>query len=147
MNARIGLIALVIVATLAYLIPEVVEPALSGEAVAYRAFCPSVRVNDKCPKGEEWSNREWFKPNPEMQYVVYWYDGSGVNKYSNCAVRDRRNWSCQLGKGVDGSYLQNSMSDGIYHDEYTDSPFYNVSASEWWTLKIANWLDGTQGWN
>lgn len=113
-----------------------VIPSWSNEVVIYTAFCPTTPVREHCAQDEEWSGRTTYKANFEGQFVLYWVDGSEINKYSKCAVLDRLNWSYEAGMRPDNVPIKMVMQDGKFTDGYggIGPNFYNVSAIDWYTL-------------
>jgi len=117
---------------------------LSGEVVVYKAFCPTVPVSDRCEHNEETSARTTYKAKFVGQFVLYWVDGSEVNKYSKCAVADRTNWKCEVGKNLDDSPIEIVMNNGKITDGFggMGPNFYEVSAIQWHSLWLSNYLSG-----
>src|SRR5262249_53101705 len=67
-----------------------------SEVTVYYAFCAGGLKQGKCDTKEETSNTTTFKAMPDQQTVIYWYGDERPKRLQNCAVRDARNWSCQL---------------------------------------------------
>ena len=109
-----------------------------GEVTVYYAFCAGGLKQGKCDTKEETSNTTTFKAMPEEQTVTYWYGDERPKQLQKCAVRDARNWSCQLETMTGPTKWQ--MVNGEFREtpftQFT-APYYQVSKSYWWMLWLA----------
>lgn len=121
-----------------------ISPALSGEVVIYNAFCPAARLNGQCKANEEWSGRWTYEANSDRQFVLNWGEDGEPSRYENCAVRDSRNWSCDLGKNFSGDSDKITMIQGEVNKDFAIQPFYRVSPEWWYFLRLRNYFNGRQ---
>jgi hypothetical protein len=104
------------------------------EISSYIAFCPDGRKDGKCKSEEQAFDKITHKAIAESQVVIYWRDGSLTRRYADCAVRNSKNWTCN----VEGRSDPTLMMEGAYQDEFllASDRFYQVSKWHWWWLKI-----------
>ena len=111
-----------------------------SEVTVYSGWCSEARQNSKCKAKEEAANPTTYKAIVDQQTVVYWIGDGEPSKMTPCAVRDAKNWSCQVGSGsnwfpdaktamVDGALIK-SGGGGF------DGLFYQVPKWRWWWLKL-----------
>jgi hypothetical protein len=100
-----------------------------GAVTVYIAFCPQEfrQGYDGCTKGEEVGNPTTYNAIVDAQTVVYWTQDTKPRRLRVCAVRDQKNWSCELGDTpapaagppplewsmVDGRFIDASMLPGM----------------------------------
>ena len=111
-----------------------------SEVTVYFGSCTEARQNSKCKAKEEAANPATYKAIVDQQTVVYWIGDGEPSRMTPCAVRDAKNWSCQIGNGnglfpdaktamVDGALIKTGRGD-------LDEFFYQVPKWRWWWLKL-----------
>ena len=112
------------------------------EFTVYLGFCPKERVGGVCPVAEEAANPTTYKVLVDQQAVVYWVGDGAPSKLEHCAVRDSRNWSCQIGDGKEAD-IRRQLADGEYGEVVFNSTlarppaiFYQVPKWKWWMLHV-----------
>ncbi len=60
----------------------------------YAAICREKVVSNHCNKPIGVFSAEVFSPSPSRQQVLYLDYPNGWRKYTDCAVKDRENWTC-----------------------------------------------------
>ena len=77
-----------------------------------------------------------YKTLNEKQVVVHWVEGFAPSSYEQCAIRDYKNWKCDIKSSIVEPY-EIQMLDG----KLTDSPL-KLKESEivpkwkWWLVRI-----------
>jgi hypothetical protein len=115
--------------------------ACSGgdEVTLHPAHCrmPSNRVG-VCGTGLTPLERTTFRVFSERQEVMRWATAGGPpERFTNCVVRDRHNWSCP---DPTGAFVSFGMVDGVFRSDVhtppaaTDSVIY-LNTFEWWLNK------------
>jgi len=130
---------------------------IGSEVTVYRLFCKGVTGDrqtglpvGQCQAKEETANPTTFKVFVERQTVVYW-TGENDTPYRlrHCAVRDARNWSCQLGEFLEEEpAIEWHVRDGELRKDYSNlslymasgSRFYSVSKRRWWWVRLVEEL-------
>lgn len=119
---------------------------LGDEIIQYTISCDGWRQKKEC-KGEIRAEpRETYKASVEQQTVLYWSeDDPVVKRYPRCAVRDSRNWSCEV--VADGSppnetsefkHVMINGSSAYLTPFVTEPNFQNVPKWRWWRAKLFN---------
>ena len=95
---------------------------LKDEITSYPVMCQVELVNGWCPRGQglplNWTT---YKVYPDQQMVVSTSRGGSVDRLTNCAVGDRRNWKCTF----DDRSGSIGFSDGRYWETTSpSSPLY-----------------------
>jgi len=67
-----------------------------GEITNYPIECETQVVDNKCPRAMAVLSTTTYKVSFTSQTVVYWTEGFAPGKLENCAVRNRRHWSCRF---------------------------------------------------
>lgn len=69
---------------------------LKSEITAYPLHCShKVGVLGEC-SNVDFSTRAFiYKVDPKRQEVLYWVEGFEVSKLIDCAIRNRKNWTCK----------------------------------------------------
>lgn len=116
-----------------------------NEVTVYKMFCTGGLKQGKCNSKEETANPTTFKALVDQQTVIYWHgEKDPPNRLLHCAVRNARNWSCQLGNTLeDNPKIQWVMVDGEYR-EVVEKPFissneifYQVPKWYWWWIRLS----------
>ena len=111
-----------------------------NEITVHLLFCDGTRTATRCNGREETANPTTYKVFVDQQAVVYWSWGSSdITRFTFCAVRDRRNWSCQFEPPGNIPSTEFKMIGGDYFEK-TDPPnpidiFYPVSRWRWWWIR------------
>ncbi len=105
----------------------------SEEITSYPMLCEKKLVVGECEANAIPLNRETFKVYASSQQVVSWVPGIRETpiRLEKCAVRDSRNWKCQL-PGNEGEV---GFTDGEYNEKLSrprEGNFYYVHARNWW---------------
>ena len=84
---------------------------ISSKIKSYGYWCehevaPVISVNE-CRKISFPLNRQTFEIDKKNQRVISWFDDGSPIRTNDCAIRDRRNWSCTYDDGS-GSFGFNS---------------------------------------
>jgi hypothetical protein len=111
-----------------------------GERTIYTVHCENgawdgLRCNGKLTAAERYR----FRASKSKQEVLYWIVGSPVpsGKYTNCAVKDRGNWSCKVGIDQPPTIAFAIIDDRpISTDTGPVLPFYAVRKWKWWLLRV-----------
>src|SRR2546421_8579423 len=85
---------------------------LKGEITSYPIQCKQKLVSYHCSTYDLILNPTTFKPLADRQEVLWWVDNLGVMKLGNCAIKDRKNWSCTESDGTQG------FNNGVYVNTY-----------------------------
>lgn len=109
------------------------------EVTVYHLFCTEGLKQGQCKSKEETAAPTTYKIYLDQQTVVYWTgDNAAPNRLRHCAIRNNRNWSCQLGSEfeVTPKYLW-QMVDGEFQEignspTALDNNFYQTSKWRWW---------------
>lgn len=116
---------------------------LKGEITEYPVQCEHVVSLNQCKSPQFTLNKTTYKILSNRQEVIYWSEVTKTpDKLSNCAVINRKNWSCEykdksakLGF-TDGKYwsiTNPEMATPVGLDY--DSKIYYVSRFQWLNLK------------
>lgn len=134
-----ALLALIVLIVLVAGVPWVFSESLpfGSEVTIYQVFCKDIVRQGVCASKEEIARSVTYKVFPEQQTVVYWYGTNDPPKrYRNCAIRDKFNWSCQLGvTPKDEPDATMDMVDGERREQWMHSLpslFYAVPKWRWW---------------
>jgi len=109
----------------------------SDEITAYSLDC-SVPFNNegKCDGNLKTSRKVNFRILDVRQEVIWWYPEmgkeTGLGKYKDCVIMDRKNWQCEDIGMVDG-LLITSGNWGLWG-------LKPVSKFAWWKQKVEQWL-------
>lgn len=84
------------------------------------------------------SDRYRFRSSKSRQEVLFWIAGSaqGSGKYTDCTVKDRDNWACNVGVGHP-STIAHELGNGrpANSDSGLDLPFRAARKWKWWILR------------
>jgi hypothetical protein len=110
-----------------------------GERTIYTVQCQDGNWEGwRCTGKMVASDRYRFRASKSKREVVYWIVGSSIpsGKYSDCAVRDRGNWTCNVNAGQPAS-ITREMVNGrpTSTDGELNPPFHAVRKWEWWVLR------------
>lgn len=83
---------------------------LRGEITEYPIQCNEIIAPNVCKNIEFAQRKTTYKVDYDKQKVFYQTEGFSVEELSDCAIRDRKNWSC---KYPDGS-AQLGFTDGKF---------------------------------
>ena len=134
MPAVIAFIAFVVVGL--WLFSE--ELPFQNEITVYQMFCTGEgRKDGKCKSKEETANPITYRAFVDQQTVIYWFEHSAPTRMRNCAVRDAKNWSCQLDDRWQTEYKMIDGALGKTSDNPIQPIFYQASKWRWWSV----WLD------
>ena len=119
-----------------FLVVMVFISACSDESeniTSYPMLCKSILVAGECEANAIPLNRETFKVYASSQQVVSWVPGISETpiRLEKCAVRDSRNWKCQLPRN-EGEV---GFTNGEYHENLykpRGDDFYYTHALKWW---------------
>jgi hypothetical protein len=78
-----------------------------------------------------------FRASTSKREVLYWTVGSSdpSGKYSNCNVKDRGNWSCELIAGQPSTITRQMINGRPVRDaDHVAVPFHAVPKWVWWVL-------------
>ena len=111
-----------------------------SEVTVYPGWCSEARQDGKCKAKEEAANPTTYKALVGQQTVVYWSDDGAPSSMKSCAVRDVKNWSCQIGNGI-GWYpdAKTELVDGVLFKTGSgglDLINYQVPKWYWWWLRL-----------
>jgi hypothetical protein len=119
------------------------------EVTVHAMYCAGDHPGGRCSKGEEIANPTTYRAYPDQQTVIKWTWNSGtITRFTFCAVRDGRNWTCQFEKAGDVPKVEYTMMDGFLsttdfrkaEDKAFSSvppdPFYEVSRWYWWFVWV-----------
>jgi hypothetical protein len=113
---------------------------LQGERTIYTVKCEQgvwdgTRCTGRLVAGERFA----FRASPRRNEVIYWIRNSNApsGKYSDCAVKDRNNWSCNVQVGQLPS-IAYELTDGrpTRSDGGLTLPFHDVPKWKWWLIDI-----------
>jgi hypothetical protein len=121
------------------------RPSQGEDVTIHYAFCPAGRVSGACSTGGETANPTTYRAYIDQQTVIKWTWNSGtITRFTFCAVRDGRNWTCKFEKAEDAPTVEYTMSDGeLSTTDFrsakdrplggaTPEPFYEVPRWYWW---------------
>lgn len=107
---------------------------IRGDITAYTVECKhpvNISTNYKCNNPEYTLRYTRYKVNVKRQEVVGWIEGFDPTRYKDCAIRNRRNWTCTYNDGSGtfgfngGNYfdygLKESTTDKLWEKMYTVS--------------------------
>ena len=114
---------------------------MRNEITVYPMFCTNGRVNGVCQSEEQTANPTTYKVFPDLQSVIYWTGEGPPARFTNCAVRDVSNRSCNFSKQsprreymmADGNYIETAEPPMIA----STNLFYPVSRFRWWMVKVS----------
>jgi hypothetical protein len=113
---------------------------LQGERTIYSVKCDGgVWVDTRCTGKLVPAERYAFRVSPTRQEVLYWIRGSAEpsGKYSDCTVKDRDNWTCniQLGQKPSVAY---EMKKGrpTRGGGGLSMQFHDVPKWKWWLMDM-----------
>jgi hypothetical protein len=107
-----------------------VPPIASGETPAYLVLCmqkPSCAIDNFV------AYKYTFRAEKSNNSVTSWLDDAPPEVHLNCAIRDRKNWSCHDGL---------SMVDGTYSSGNWVSSAERVGAIRFWGIRAGQWING-----
>jgi len=106
---------------------------LKGEISNYPLSCSQDLVDYSCQERYFTLNYFVYKPSQSKQEVVSWMPGfSGIDRYKNCIVINRRNWECTYDDGSGkfgfhgGSYWQVNLQDNSLCKTGSQESFCNI---------------------
>ena len=101
---------------------------LNSSITAYPAICSTGTEGYSCDLIP--LNRSTYFVDEENQTVHVRWPGLGlpIEKYTNCAVIDRKNWTCTFNDGSG----EVGFTDGIYIDFDFNSDVVYVTHLKWW---------------
>jgi hypothetical protein len=104
-----------------------IPPFGSQEVTTYRAACYSA---EGCKPAEYELQRFVYRPDISNRTVTWWSKDAGdeVFLYKDCAIRDKKNWKCQVDDNA--ALWKASMSDGKVNTAI-EVPWYR-----WWSLRF-----------
>lgn len=98
------------------------------EVTVYKMYCSKPRKDGICKGKEETIGRTTFKVFPDQQVVIHWREEIRIlQRYSDCVVRDSKNWSCEEKGMFNGKFLRY----GFLEDDT-----YAVPKWRWWWVKL-----------
>lgn len=118
-----------------------------SDVTVYNMFCTGGLSNGKCSSKEETANPSTYRALADQQTVLYWNSNTDAPKrLQHCAVRDTRNWSCQLEDKLEESpKIQWQMVGGEFR-EVVEKPFisaqsifYAVPKWYWWWVRLSEY--------
>lgn len=124
-------------------------PPFQNKITAYNVMCTEER-NDVCYGVELTGSRTTYRADKISQTVTYWREDNRPQKYSDCAIIDLENWSCQLNE-PDLTRITLEMIDGIFLKPHATNFFvpldplvvtaltggaYGVSKWHWWRVYL-----------
>lgn len=66
-----------------------------SEITAYPVQCKHTVELNQCEQPEYTLRKTTYKVSSDRQEVLYWTEDFDTQKLTNCAVRDKKNWSCE----------------------------------------------------
>ncbi len=113
---------------------------LQGERTVYAVECADggwsdLRCTGKLKAGPQYR----FRASKTRQEVVFWTAGSSdpSGKYTDCRVKDRGNWSCNIGADQPPSITQEMLDDRpVRGGGGPTLPFHAVPKWKWYALNI-----------
>jgi hypothetical protein len=121
-----------------------------NEVTVYMLSCEGEQVGETCQGSERTDTPFTYKVLVDRQSVWYWPmdDLSRSSRFSMCAVRDSKNWLCQMESG-EASQSIFEMTSGKYAEieACTTGPahtvFHQVSMWQWWVVWLREKLLNT----
>lgn len=115
---------------------------VGDEVTLYPARCsmPSNTVG-VCGRGLVPMDRTTFRVSTERQEVIGWRTAGGPpERFTDCVVRDRRNWSCPRPAGDTGVPISFGIVDGEFRGDVNSPPAASdsvvyLNTFEWWLYK------------
>jgi hypothetical protein len=114
---------------------------LQSQVTIYRLDCAGKRTDRGCIGREETVTPYTYRASTSQQDVIYWKGGGDLpEKYTDCTVRDARNWYCKVPGSEPNEY---QMKSGEFHrvwdhDGVVMSEFlYAVPKWYWWLTRLA----------
>jgi hypothetical protein len=141
LGSAISLCIIAIIVTCFWLFSEALP--FRTETTVYRLFCTGALTQGKCNAKEETANPSTYKAFVDQQTIVYWFENSpGPKRLQHCAIRNAKNWSCQLGNQLeDNPRYEWQMIDGQLRENgptaLSRDLFYQVPKWRWWLV----WLE------
>jgi hypothetical protein len=113
---------------------------LQGERTIYTVECEQgVWQDNRCTGRLVAGERYAFRASPRRHEVLYWVRNSNApsGKYSDCAVTDRNNWSCNVQVGQLPS-IAYELKDGrpTRSGGGLTMAFHDVPKWKWWLIDI-----------
>ena len=112
---------------------------LQGERTIYTVTCGHGTWNGNVCSGKLVPDKRYaFRASPLRKEVIYWVRGTGApsDKYADCEVIDRDNWSCKPNAGGTPTTIAYAMNKGkpTRADSGIVLPFHAVSKWKWWLM-------------
>lgn len=105
---------------------------LGTQYSTYEIYCAAPNANGECSaKDKVLGTKTTYRPNKDLQSVVYWTEDYAPSKYDNCAIVDAENWSCANGNQT--HHMSSGKLDGLVFG--AGSPQL-IKKWEWWLLRI-----------
>lgn len=133
---------LIIILLPIYLLSFIDWGFLKSEITKYPVMCKGRVAYNTCDNPEFTLRKTTYKVLPQEQEVSYWTEGFDVQKLTNCAVGDRKNWTCRYNDNSaefgfsNGSYWEVSLAPSLTA-ALAEREYY-VSKSRWLHLKCSN---------
>ena len=112
---------------------------MQGERTIYTVDCEGgTWSGNSCSGKLVLGKRYGFRASPARREVIYWVRGSSApsDKYADCTVTDRDNWSCKPKAGVTPTTVAYEMVKGkpTPADSSLVLPYHSVPKWKWWLL-------------
>ncbi|MEO8675035.1 MAG: hypothetical protein ABI569_05615 [Casimicrobiaceae bacterium] len=131
--------AVVVVALVAALLWGSDRITLQGERTVYTVGCDHGTWSGNLCSGKLVPDKRYaFRASPSRHEVIYWVRGTGApsDKYADCEVTDRDNWSCKPKAGTAPTTIAYEMIKGkpTRVDSSLVLPFHSVPKWKWWLM-------------
>lgn len=139
-SLRRTLYVVLVVAAMSLLVWGSDRITLQGERTIYTVKCEGgawdgTRCTGRLVAGERYA----FRASARRNEVLYWVRNSNApsGKYTECAVKDRNNWSCKAQAGQQPS-IAYELTDGrpTRSDGGGTLPFHDVPKWKWWMIDM-----------
>ena len=124
---------------------------LQGERTIFAVNCEAGQWDgDRCTGTLVPGERYAFRASNSRREVLHWIRGSQSpsGKYSDCSVKDRDNWSCEL-RIDQRPFMTRAMVNGVLTNVCAQAAgsFHWVEKWKWWVLRLGiarfHWASGS----
>ena len=119
-----------------------INNSFQNEVTVYNMFCTEGLKEGKCTSKEGTANPTTYKVIFEQQTIIYWSgNNTAPNRLQNCAIRNTKNWSCQLSHSWESEpKIEWQMVNGQFQKKvapqsyFLPRVFYQTSVVHWWWI-------------
>jgi hypothetical protein len=113
---------------------------LQGERTIFAVKCEQGRWDgERCTGRLVPGDRFAFRASTVRHEVLHWIRGSQSpsGKYSDCSIKDRDNWSCEV-QSTQGPRTTRAMVNGVLTNvcPQSNARYHWVSKWKWWALTV-----------